>query len=56
MRYEYAKKLHNGDEVLCKKDGASLMVLNTTEITGFGKKLIILECDGGNTYYHTDVK
>ena len=57
MRYEYAKKLHNGDEVLRKKDGASLMLLNiSTEITDFGKKLIILECDDGNTYYHTDVK
>ena len=57
MRYEYAKKLHNGDEVLRKKDGASPMLLNiSTEITDFGKKLIILECDDGNTYYHTDVK
>ena len=34
-----------------------LQFLNTsTEITDFGKKLIILECDDGNTYYHTDVK
>ena len=52
MRYRDAKKLHREDEVVRKSDGRSLYVVEV-EIPN-GKNVLIM-CDDGNTYHHTEI-
>lgn len=54
MTYIQAKKLHNEDEVISKKTGASLYVVNT-EVDAEHKDVFI-HCDDGKCYHHTAVK
>lgn len=59
MKYQDAKKLHNGDEVTIKKTGEVLMVIRAYQPNSmnlYQKNQVFIECDDGNTYYHTDVK
>ena len=61
MRFQDAKKLHNGDEVIDKKTDESINVLEIevhpnpkgwayVEIRGVGS------CQGYKTWYHDEVK
>ncbi len=52
MRYRNAKKLHNEDEVILKRTGRSLYVI---EIEVHEKDALI-HCDDGNVHHHTEVK
>ena len=52
MKYLNAKKLHNGDEIISKKTGVSLYVINI-EIDEERKNVFIC-CDDGNIYHHIE--
>lgn len=52
MRYRDAKKLHSGDEVARKSDGAILSVVETR----IYPKVVMVTCQDGEEYQHTDVK
>lgn len=52
MTYGAAKKLHNEDEVTRKSDGRVLTILNV-EVTD---KAVMMLCDDGETYRHTEVR
>ena len=54
MKYIYAKRLHNEDEVISKESGASLYVISTEVDTE--NKNVFVYCDDGNTYHHTEIK
>lgn len=52
MRYRDAKKLRNEDEVITKLHN---IVLTVVSIDVRPKDVLIL-CDDGNTYHHTELK
>ena len=52
MSYHDAKKLHNEDEVIRKSDDRSLYVV---EIEVQDDKNVLVVCDDGNTYHHTEI-
>lgn len=52
MKYVDAKKLHNGDEVVIKYTGIPLYVVATKVI---GRNVMVI-CDDGNTYHHSDIQ
>lgn len=54
MTFQNAKKLHNGDEVTLKANGAVTTVISVT-VTG---KLVLIECayDGITTFTHKEVE
>lgn len=51
MTYKDAKTLHNEDEVIRKSDNTSLHILSVN-ITD---ENVMLLCDDGNEYHHTEV-
>lgn len=53
MKYIYAKKLHNEDEVICKKTNTPLVVISTEVDTK--TRNVFVYCDDGNTYHHTEI-
>lgn len=57
MRFRDAKKLHNEDEVTVKKTGEVRTVLKAYVIDDpLFAKAVIVECDDGNSYHHTEVR
>ena len=59
MKYSDAKKLHNGDEVTVKETKRILTVIQAyapRPMNNIERKTILVECDDGNTYHHTDIK
>ena len=59
MKYADAKKLHNGDEVTVKETNEILTVIQAyapRPMNNIYRKQILVECDDGNTYYHTEIK
>lgn len=52
MRYRDAKKLNNEDEVVVKETGNILRVISTK----IYEKSVIVGCDDGNEYHHTELK
>lgn len=54
MTYATAKKLHRGDEVTIKETGRTLIVLDTT--VRLGRKEVIVLCEDGYEYRHTEIK
>lgn len=58
MQYREAKHLHNGDQVIAKKDNAALIV-KSIEVYGSIKTVRINVVDEFNNYFailHTQVK
>lgn len=55
MTFRNAKKLHNEDEVTIKTTGETLWVLNAW-VPDDNSKVVLIECDDGNTYHHTEVR
>lgn len=55
MTFNEAKKLHNEDEVILKETGEIVIVLDAY-ISPVNHKRVVIECDGGNTYYHDEIK
>ena len=53
MTIKQARKLHRGDEVLRKKDGKVMTVLEAVERPE--KKWVVFLCDDGNAYLHTEL-
>lgn len=59
MKYRDAKKLHNGDEIIVKETNEILTVLNAYEprpVNDIVRKIVLVECDDGNTYHHCDIR
>ena len=59
MKYNDAKKLHNGDEIIVKETNEILTVLQAYQprpLNNIVRKIILVECDDGNTYHHRDIK
>ena len=57
MRFRDAKKLHNEDEVTIKRTGEVRTVLSAYVIDDpMFAKAVIVECDDGNSYHHTEVR
>lgn len=50
MRFTYAKKLRDDDQVTVKKTGQVLQVLGDIEVDG---KDIFVRCSDGRLYHHT---
>lgn len=58
MTYANARKLHNEDEVILKKTGACLRVLDVScprPMNMIQRKEVFIKCDDGNTYHHTEI-
>ena len=55
MKYVDARKLHNEDEVTVKETGEVLTVIDAYQ-PDENVKVILVECDDGNTYHHRDIK
>lgn len=55
MTFAQASRLHNEDEVTVKETGNIVTVLDAYQNPD-NPKIILIECDDGNTYYHDDVK
>jgi len=55
MRFTDAKRLQNEDEVTIKKTGEVLWVLGAW-IPDDNPKVVLIECDDGNTYTHREVR
>ena len=59
MKFDDAKKLHNEDEVIIKKTGRALQVIST-EVYEKNKNnnfnAVIVYCEDGNKYHHTEIK
>lgn len=57
MTFRNAKKLHNEDEVTIKETGRVLRVLNAYVLDDpLFTKCVLIECEDGNTYHHTEVR
>lgn len=59
MKYNDAKKLHNGDEIVIKETNEILTVLRAYQprpVNDIARKVILVECDDGNTYHHRNIK
>ena len=57
MTFRDAKNLHNEDEVTIKATGQVLRVLNAYVLDDpMFTKCVLIECEDGNTYHHTEVK
>lgn len=57
MTFRNAQKLHNEDEVIVKKTGKILRVLNAYTVDDpMFTKCVLIECEDGNTYHHTEMK
>lgn len=59
MKYNDAKKLHNGDEIVNKETNEILTVLRAYQsrpLNDIVRKVILVECDDGNTHHHRDIK
>ena len=57
MTFRNAQKLHNEDEVIVKRTGRSVYVLNAYVIDDpLFTKTVVIEADDGNTYTHTEVR
>lgn len=56
MRYKYATKLHNEDEVTLKKTNQTLTVLYTEVCNDTPKPAVLVTCNDGNTYHHTEIR
>ena len=54
MNYRTARKLHNEDEVIRKDDGESLYVVSTKD--NRETKTVMILCNDGQEYHHTEVK
>ena len=52
MTYKNAKNLHNEDEVILKKTGE---VMSVVEISVKEKSVMIM-CEDGNEYHHTEIR
>lgn len=53
------KKLHNGDEIVIKETNEILTVLRAYQprpLNDIARKVILVECDDGNTYHHRNIK
>lgn len=58
MVYHAAAKLHNGDEVTVKKTGQILRVVSIETpktLNMVQRKSVLILCDDGNTYLHTEI-
>lgn len=59
MKYADAKKLHNGDKVVIKETNQVLTVIKAyapRPMNMIYRKNILIECDDGNTYHHTNIR
>ena len=54
MKYTDALKLHNGDEVTVKENGATMIVLWTEHY--LGQKLVIVHLEDGFSYDHREIR
>lgn len=55
MRFRDAKRLHNEDEVIVKETGRVACVLNAW-VPDESPKVVLIECDDGNTYTHSELR
>lgn len=55
MTFRNAKRLHNEDEVTVKRTGEVLWVLDAW-VPEDNPKVVLIECDDGNTYTHREVR
>ncbi|MBQ8626817.1 MAG: hypothetical protein IJ419_11710 [Agathobacter sp.] len=60
MFFRHAKKLHNEDEVTVKKTGlvttVNSIVINKKEDGLHDENFVLILCDDGKTYHHTEVR
>lgn len=56
MRYNVAKKLQNGDEIIVELTDKTKTVVKTTECVGKGHKYVVILCDDGTAYYDFEVR
>lgn len=56
MTFRNAERLHNEDEVTIKETGRVLRVLNAYVASDpLWSRCVLIECEDGNTYHHTEV-
>jgi len=59
MRYEHARNLHNEDQVIVRKTGQVLMVVETRQIapekTAGTAPAVQVMLDDGNWYHHREI-
>lgn len=59
MKYEHARNLHNEDQVIVRKTGQVLMVVETRlaapEKTAGQAPAVLVMLDDGNWYHHREI-